>query len=61
MTGKLVDIDSVLRLLNFVSFQGQSQFLTLAKHNYTPGIYANGNIVFAFSFVRSYVRSLVCS
>ena len=27
--------------------------------NYTPGIYADGYIVFAFPFVRSYVRSLV--
>ena len=26
---------------------------------YTPGIYAEGYIVFAFPFVRSYVRSLV--
>ena len=29
--------------------------------NYTPGIYAEGYIVFAFPFVRSYVRSLACS
>ena len=27
-------------------------------HNYTPGIYADGYIVFAFPFVSSYVRSL---
>ena len=27
--------------------------------HYTPGIYADGYIVFAFPFVRSYVRSLV--
>ena len=26
---------------------------------YTPGIYADGYIVFAFPFVRSYVRSFV--
>ena len=28
---------------------------------YTPGIYADGYIVFAFPFVRSYVRSFVHS
>ena len=28
-------------------------------HNYTPGIYADGYIVFAFPFVRSYVRWFV--
>ena len=28
---------------------------------YTPGIYADGYIVFAFPFVRSYVRSFVSS
>ena len=28
---------------------------------YTPGIYADGYIVFAFPFVRSYVRSFVRS
>ena len=28
-------------------------------HIYTPGIYADGYIVFAFPFVRSYVRSFV--
>ena len=27
--------------------------------NYTPGIYADGYIVFAFPFVCSYVRSFV--
>ena len=27
--------------------------------DYTPGIYADGYIVFAFPFVRSYVRSFV--
>ena len=29
--------------------------------SYTPGIYAEGYIVFVFLFVRSYVRSFVCS
>ena len=29
--------------------------------DYTPGIYAEGYIVFVFPFVRSYVRSFVCS
>ena len=29
--------------------------------NYTPGIYAEGFIVFALTFVRSYVRSFVRS
>ena len=28
---------------------------------YTPGIYAEGYIVFVFSVVRSYVHSFVCS
>ena len=31
------------------------------KGNYTPGIYAEGYIVFAFPFVLSYVRSFVCA
>ena len=31
------------------------------SHSYTPGIYADGYIVFAFPFVRSYVRSFVRS
>ena len=29
--------------------------------HYTPGIYAEGYIVFVFPFVCSYVRSFVCS
>ena len=29
--------------------------------SYTPGIYAEGYIVFVFPFVRSFVRSFVCS
>ena len=29
--------------------------------NYTPGIYAEGYIVFVFPFVRSSVRMFVCS
>ena len=32
-----------------------------AQTGYTPGIYAEGYIVFVFPFVRSYVRSFVCS
>ena len=35
-----------------------------ARHilvNYTPGIYAEGYIVFVLPFVRLYVRSFVCS
>ena len=31
------------------------------KFDYTPGIYADGNIVFAFPFVRSSVRMFVSS
>ena len=31
------------------------------KYYYTPGIYAEGYIVFVFPFVRSYVRMFVCS
>ena len=33
-----------------------SQILLVSNFNYTPGIYADGYIVFAFPFVRSYVR-----
>ena len=29
--------------------------------HYTPGIYAEGYIVFIFPFVRTYVRSFICS
>ena len=35
-------------------------YYTFATH-YTPGIYAEGYIVFAFPFVRSYVRMFVRS
>ena len=35
--------------------------IRLMTPGYTSGIYADGYIVFAFPFVRSYVRSLVCS
>ena len=35
--------------------------LHLAKYYYTPGIYAEGYIVFVFPFVRSYVRMFVRS
>ena len=35
-------------------------FLPLSN-NYTPGIYAEGYIVFVFPFVRSYVRSFIRS
>ena len=31
------------------------------KYSYTPGIYAEGYIVFVFRFIRSYVRSFICS
>ena len=31
------------------------------KNHYTPGIDADGYIVFAFPFIRWYIRSLVCS
>ena len=41
---------------------GASNTILLRNHNdYTPGIYADGYIVFAFPFVRSYVRSFVRS
>ena len=33
--------------------------INIYSNYYTPGIYADGYIVFAFPFVRSYVRSLV--
>ena len=41
----------------------QPKFVTLVHVTacYTPGIYAEGYIVFVFPFVRSYVRSFVCS
>ena len=35
--------------------------LELVTGIYTPHIYAEGYIVFALTFVRSYVRSFVCS
>ena len=35
--------------------------VTIQFDVYTPGIYADGYIVFAFPFIRSYVRSLVRS
>ena len=43
-----------------------SSFLSILEKKfnasvYTPGIYAEGYIVFVFPFVRSYVRSFVCS
>ena len=38
-----------------------SEIAHLCSINYTPGIYADGYIVFVFPFVRSYVRSFVCS
>ena len=34
---------------------------TEPKDHYTPGIYADGYIVFVFPFVRSSVRMFVCS
>ena len=35
--------------------------LDISHFHNTPGIYAEGCIVFVFPFVRSYVRSFVCS
>ena len=35
--------------------------MVLEENIYTPGIYAEGYIVFVFPFVRSYVRMFVCS
>ena len=43
--------DSNVWILNYITF----------RTDYTPGIYAEGYIVFVFPFVRSYVRSFVCS
>ena len=37
------------------------KFSEFACFYYTPGIYAEGYIVFVFPIVRSYVRSFVCS
>ena len=37
----------------------QSKYLSIKTIDYTPGIYAEGYIVFVFPFVRSYVRSFV--
>ena len=42
-----------------VNYSDSESFLTI--HIYTPGIYAEGYIVFVFPFVRSYVRSFVRS
>ena len=38
-----------------------SHFKVMNIDIYTPGIYAEGYIVFVFPFVCSYVRSFVCS
>ena len=38
-----------------------TNFRTVDYPCYTPGIYAEGYIVFVFPFVCSYVRSFVCS
>ena len=38
-----------------------SNYLSESIHIYTPGIYADGYIVFIFPFVRLYVRSFVRS
>ena len=44
------------------SYVDASQMATsLGKSYYTPGIYADGYIVFAFLFVRSSVRMFVSS
>ena len=48
-----------------MTIKGQGRSLTLSKvtqiqHFYTPGIYAEGYVVFIFPFVRSYVCMLVC-
>ena len=42
-------------MLTFLKFKPFDKDL----FDYTPGIYADGYIVFAFPFVRSFVRSLV--
>ena len=39
----------------------QCQLIAYGKNHYTPGIYAEGYIVFVFLFVRSYVRMFVRS
>ena len=63
----------MLNHISLVSFYGTkangmnisaSRFITSVGEErvvYTPGIYAEGYIVFAFPFVRSYVRSFVRS
>ena len=45
--------------MTYAGFSHLSQYTKDALVNYTPGIYADGYIVFAFPFVRSYVRSFV--
>ena len=42
---------------------GYTPFLkfSVGQHHYTPGIYADGYIVFVFPFVRSSVCMFVCS
>ena len=44
---------------SYVEFMVVVEVTELCIYNYTPGIYADGYIVFAFPFVRSYVRSFV--
>ena len=46
---------------NVVFFYMFAIFHSGAHGIYTPGIYAGGYIVFALTFVCSYVRPFVCS
>ena len=52
-------IESLKQYVNILAFLLPAQ--QSSSHFYTPGIYANGYIVFAFPFVRSSVRMFVSS
>ena len=45
----------------FILIKQMRPFFNSEVADYTPGIYAEGYIVFVFPFVHLYVRSFVCS
>ena len=53
----IVGILTFISRINYQILRYEPEFST----NYTPGIYADGYIVFAFPFVRSSVRMFVSS
>ena len=59
MLDKSIHVLSLLLMANMLVLR--RAVVTLLATCYTPGIYADGYIVFAFPFVRSYVRLFVRS